>query len=234
MSFKRTRTFEHKPIKLTYSDLVAETEKSGRTYITPEGNRYPSITTILSLRGKGDIQAWRKRVGEEEANRISRHACTRGTAVHTLSERYLNNDEVVLDGTEMPHIKAGFKSIQKILDRSIGKIVLQECPLYSDIIRLAGRVDLIAEYDGQLSVVDFKTSSRVKDESEITNYFVQAAFYAAAFYERTGIAIQQSVIIMVVDGKTDPLVFKASTHSWLPELLTIRAEYEKAKIFGHI
>lgn len=231
MSFIRNRTFERRPVSLGYSDLTTDTTKKGRTYVTLEGNKYPSITTVLSLRSKADIQEWRARVGEEEANRISRHACTRGNAVHSLAERYLNNEETVLSGTEMPHVLLAFKAAQKILDQSVGAIVMQECPLYSDYLKLAGRVDLVAEFDGLLSIVDFKTSTRVKTAEDIPNYFIQASFYAAAFYERTGIPITQIVIIMVVDGKPEPLVFKDKSYDWLPELIKVREEYRVESLF---
>jgi len=234
MGYTRNRTFEHAPVALGYIDLSTETVSKGRTYVTPEGNKYPSITTVLSLRGKADIQAWRARVGEAEANRISRHACTRGTAVHTLAERYLNNDAVVLDGTEMPHVQLGFAAAQKVLDKSIGKIVLQECPLYSDYLKLAGRVDLVAEFDGFLSIVDFKTSTRIKTIDDISNYFIQESAYAIMFEERTGIPIVNLVTVMVVDGRAEPLVFKQHRDTWAAELLKVIAEYDKAKLFGHV
>jgi genome maintenance exonuclease 1 len=137
----------------------------------------------------------------------------------------------VLDGTEMPHVKLGFTAAQKVLDKSVGNVVLQECPLYSDYLRLAGRVDLVAEFDGVLSIVDFKTSTRVKTIDDISNYFIQASFYAAAFYERTGIPIHQIVIVIVVDGKSEPLVFKDKPYDWLPELIKVREEYRIASLF---
>lgn len=234
MSFIRNRTFEHSPIALGYSDLTTDTTKKGRTYVTPEGNKYPSITTVLSLRGKADIQAWRARVGEEEANRISRHACTRGNAVHSLAERYLNNEETVLSGAEMPHVLLSFKAAQKILDQSVGAIVMQECPLYSDYLKLAGRVDLVAEFDGLLSIVDFKTSTRVKTAEDIPNYFIQESAYAIMFEERTGVPITSLVTIMVVDGRAEPIVFKQHRDKWAPELIQVIEEYDRAKLFGHI
>jgi genome maintenance exonuclease 1 len=236
--YKRNRIFKHSDNTSTsllgYSDLECETGKKERLYVTPSGKRYPSITTILSLRGREFIQAWRAAVGEEEANRVSRHACTRGTALHTLAEKYLNNEETVLATNEMPHVVQLFKVLQTVLDKSIGEIVLQECPLFSDHFEVAGRVDLVAEFDGILSIIDFKTSKRIKDASDISNYFIQSSFYAASFYERTGIPIKQIVIVMVVDGHSQPLVFKEESFKWLPELLKIREEYSKAKLFGHI
>lgn len=231
MSYIRTRTFVHEPVELGYDNLKT-IEGKARLYITPEGDKFPSVTTILGLKTKGDIQAWRDRVGAAEADRITRHACVRGNALHSLAEKYLNNEDEVIEESAMPHVKLSFSVVQKVLDKHIGKIVLQECPLYSRRLRLAGRVDLVAEFDGCLSIVDFKTSSRVKTEEDIENYFMQASFYAAAFYERTGIAIKQIVIIMIVDGQTKPLVFIQNSYKWLPALMVVREEYRKHELFG--
>ena len=233
--FIRNKTFVHEPISLDYDNLVDETSTSGsRVYLTPSGKKYPSITTILGAKGKDAIIAWRKRVGEEEANRITRHACSRGTALHLLAEKYLNNEEDVFAENEMPHVVQSFRTVQSVLDKSIGKIVLQECPLYSDRLGIAGRVDLIGEFDGCLSVIDFKTSSRIKTEDEIENYFMQTAFYAAAFYERTGIPITQSVIIMVVDNHPEPIIFRQSTFDWMKPLLKAIKYYNFSKLCGHL
>jgi hypothetical protein len=227
------KIFTHAPISLGYSDLEAETSRSGRLYKTPSGKTYPSITTVLGARGKEAIYEWRRRVGEEEANRITRHACARGTAMHSIAERYLNNEEDIYSKDEMPHVKALFNSIQPILDENIGHIVMQECPLYSDHLGIAGRVDLIAEYGDKLSVIDFKTSKRVKTRNEISNYFTQAAFYAAAFYERTDIPVTQSVIIMAVDDNPTPIIFIEKTYDWIPSVLESIKYYNRTKLFGH-
>lgn len=232
-AFIRNKTFLHEPVSLGYQDLSDESSAKGRTYLTPTGKKYPSITTVLGARGKEAIMEWRKRVGEEEANRITRHACSRGTALHLLAEKYLNNEEEIFAEDEMPHVIQSFKTVQRVLDERIGKVVLQECPLYSDHLGIAGRVDLIAEFDGRLSVIDFKTSSRIKSEQQIENYFAQTAFYAAAFYERTGIAIQQSVIIMVVDNDPKPIIFKQGTFEWIPSVLKAIKFYNSTKLFGH-
>ena len=233
MNFDNRPLFEHSPIRLGYDNLVDDTTKKGRTYVTPEGNKYPSITTVLGSLSKEAIIAWRKRVGEEEANRISRHAAHRGTQLHTIAERYINNEEKVFADNEMPHVKALFKAVRPLIDKYIGKIILQETPLYSDKLQVAGRVDLIAEYKGILSVIDFKTSKRRKSREDISSYFMQAAFYAAAFYERTGIPIKQSVILMGVDDDPVPLEFEESTFEWLPELLKVIKTYNTQKLFGH-
>lgn len=233
MAYTRTRTFVHDPVELDYDNLTT-IEGSGRIYVTPEGDKYPSITTVLGIRSREAIQEWRNRVGAAEADRIARHACTRGNALHNLAEKYLNNEDEVIKDSDMPHVKMAFSVAQKVLDKSIGKIVLQERPLYSRYLKLAGRVDLVAEFDGLLSIVDFKTSSRVKTEADIENYFIQEAAYAIMFEERTGIPITRLVTVMVVDGQTTPLIFKQHRDRWAPELIKVIDEYNRAKLFGHI
>jgi CRISPR/Cas system-associated exonuclease Cas4 (RecB family) len=204
--------FTHVEHGIVLPKLTRETTESGRKYFTPEGNAYPSITTVLSILSKQAIMEWRKRVGEEEANKISRQAATRGTAVHSLAEDYLNNNEDWNKGA-MPANLASFNDIRPILDEHVDNVWMQEQFLYSDKLKCAGQVDCIAEYDNKLSIIDFKTSRRVKKKEDITSYFIQMAFYAAAFYERTGIPIRQGVIIMAVDGN-EPLVFKENTYDY--------------------
>lgn len=205
--------------------LTRKTTEEGRRYFTPDGNAYPSITTVLSIIGKEAIIAWRKRVGEEEANKISRQAATRGTAVHKLAEDYVDNVEN-WKGKHMPANIMTFNTIKPILDEHIDNIWFQEVFLYSDKLKCAGQVDCIAEYDGVLSIIDFKTSRRVKKEEDITNYFIQMCFYAAAFLERTGIAIKQAVVIMAVDGN-EPLVFKVPTYEYLGHFVSVRKKYKE-------
>lgn len=220
------KSFRHNPIALEYVDLESQTTEIGRKYITPTGNTYPSITTVLGFLSKKDILAWRKRVGEEEANRISRQACARGTKMHTLVEKYLQNEKILIK-EEMPHIQIGFNSIKQVLDKHIDNIRMQETPLFSDHLGVAGRVDLIAEFDGRLSVIDIKTSSRVKTEDDIESYFMQESAYAIMFEERTKIPITQLVTLMVVDSDPNILVFKQHRDKWSRKLIeTINAYKE--------
>ena len=217
--------FTHVDHGITLPQITRKTTESGRKYFTPEGNAYPSITTVLSIIGKEAIIEWRKRVGEEEANKISQQAATRGTAVHKLAEDYLNNEED-WKGKHMPANLFSFNSIKPILDNHVNNVWFQEVFLYSDKLKCAGQCDCIAEYDGVLSIIDFKTSRRVKKEEDITNYFIQLCFYAAAFLERTGVAIKQGVIIMCVDG-SEPLVFKINTYDYLQHFLSVRKKYKE-------
>lgn len=217
--------FNHVDHGITLPVVTRETTEAGRKYFTPEGNTYPSITTVLSILGKEQIKAWRARVGEAEANKISTQAGVRGTAVHTLAENYLNNESDWSKGA-MPANVFSFNQIKPILDKNINNIYMQEAFLYSDKLKCAGQVDCIAEYDGVMSIIDFKTSRKPKKEEWITNYFIQASFYAAAFYELTGIAIKQGVIIITVDGD-EPQVFKVNTFEYLKHFMSVRKKYEE-------
>lgn len=219
--------FNHVKHDVVLPTLTRKTTEGGRRYFTPEGNAYPSITTVLGILSKEGILAWRKKVGAEEANKISRQASVRGTAVHKLAEDYLNNEPNWKEGA-MPTNLFSFEDIKKIMDKRLDNIWMQEVFLYSDRLKTAGQVDCIAEFDGQLSIIDFKTSRKPKKEEWITSYFIQASFYAAAFYERTGIPIKQGVILITVDG-SEPQVFKINTYDYLQHFLNVRKEYKKQK-----
>jgi|SRR6056300_112529 hypothetical protein len=219
--------FEHMEIDLGYEDLEAITTEKGRRYVMPNGGHYPSITTVLSILSEDGIAAWRKRVGNEEADKISYRASQRGTAVHEIIEKYIDNKEDYYDGY-MPNVISDFQSIKPILDKRIGKVYAQEVPLYSDYLGVAGRVDCIAEFDGKLSVIDFKTSRRFKSADKINNYFQQEAFYAIAWEERTGIPITQLVTLIVVDdGSTQ--VFVEHRDDWANELQETIEKYNERK-----
>ena len=237
MSFKsllskpiRGNTFNHKPTSIGYDDLICETKTSGRKYITPEGTAYPSITTVLGSLSKDGIEAWKKRVGKEEAARVGHHACTRGTAMHEAIERYLNNEDDWFVPNEMPNVKSLFNALRPTLDKRLDNIYLQEGALYSDHLKLAGRVDCIAEFDGKLSIIDFKTSKQPKKKEYITSYFMQASAYAIMFEERTGIPITQTVILMAVDNSPTPIIFKETRDNYTKQLIeTIQNYYETNK-----
>ena len=224
------KTFVHKEIDLGYEDLSAETTSSGRKYLGPNGVSYPSVTTVLSILSEEAIQAWRSRVGEEEANKISHRASTRGTAVHSIIENYIDNKEDYAEGF-MPNIVDNFKAVQKVLDERIGEVYAQEAALYSDHLGLAGRVDCVAEFDGKLSIIDFKTSKKIKKKEWITNYFIQESCYAIMWEERTGMPITQLVTIIAVDDE-DPQVFIEHRDNWTDKLLETINEYKRRKIFG--
>lgn len=184
-------------IKHDFPQLLTENIDGRRLYVAPNGERYPSVTTVLSDYGKEGIMEWRKRVGEEKANEISRKATTRGTSVHKVIERYLNNEDV--SNVEMlPNVKSLFVRMKEELEK-VNNIHCLEDKLFSHELKLAGTVDCIAEHNGELSVIDFKTSVRLKRKEQIGNYFMQGAAYATMFTEMTSIPIDRVVILIGVD-----------------------------------
>lgn len=194
-----------------------------RVYKTPSGNAYPSVTTVTGLLKKHAIMEWRKRVGEAEATRISTTAAKRGTRIHSLCESYLNNEDTNPDIFDV----MTFKSLQPYLNK-IQDIHCLETPLYSDHLEVAGTVDCIAKYEGKVSVIDFKTSRRVKSRDDIHDYFMQCSAYAVAFEERTGVPVGNLVILMSVDDD-DPLVFIEKRDTWIGKFIDLRKEYKSCK-----
>jgi genome maintenance exonuclease 1 len=218
--------FKHVGCDIDY-DLTTETINGKRFYKTPEGLLYPSVTTITSQHGKDKILEWRKRVGEAEANRVSARASGRGTRVHKLCENYLNNEEDFARDT-MPDALVMFKAIQPILDQYIDNIHALEVPLYSDHLKVAGRVDCIAEFDGKLSVIDFKTASKPKEEKWILNYFMQCSAYAVMYEERTGIPVPRIAVVIAVDGE-QPQIFVKKHNDYIGDFIKYREIYEEVK-----
>jgi len=204
-------------------ELTTENIDGKRHYVVPNGDKYISITTLLSELSREGISRWRKRVGATEANRISTKASRQGTAVHALCEQYIKNEEGFLTES-MPHLVEMFESIQPLLDR-IDNVHVTEGALYSDDLQLAGRTDLIAEFDGNLAIIDYKTSRRIKTWSMCHSYFMQGAFYAHAYEERTGIPINNIVIIMAVENE-EPLLFRETKDRWLEPLRQVIHKYK--------
>ena len=213
-------------------DLKAETTPEGRRYITPEGESYASVTTVLTEYNKKAIMEWRERVGEEEANKVSAQASSRGTRVHSLCETYLKNELSPMKlSTMMPDAKELFYKIKPFLDTHIGRVYALEQALYSDELRIAGRVDCIAEWNGKLSIIDFKTSAKLKRKENIEGYFIQECAYAIMWEERTGIPITQLVTIIAVDNE-EPQVFIEHRDRFSEKLLSTIREYNNRKMFG--
>ena len=211
------------------ADLKSETFPDGKRYYTLEdGTKLPSVTTVLGAQKKEAIMKWRKRVGEEEANRVSKKATSRGTGVHTLCEYYLNN-ETNLSQKEgvRPDAFEMFVGLKPLLNR-INNIHYQECALWSKQLGMAGRVDCIGEFDGELSVIDFKTSKRIKSSADIEDYYWQTAAYSLMYEEMIGVPINNLVIIMAVEDE-QPLVFKQQTQDHIPGLVKAIQYYKDQK-----
>jgi genome maintenance exonuclease 1 len=203
--------------------LQRVTQPNGvRTYETPTGERYPSVTTVTGLLKKDVILEWRKRVGNEEANKISSAAARRGTRIHTLCEKYLNN-EVVQPNLVDHH---NWNELKEYLDR-INNIHVLEQPLFSHHLEVAGTVDCIAEYNGKLAVIDFKTSKRNKTKDDIHDYFMQCSAYAVAYEEMTGIPVP-NILILISTDEHGVLVFPEKRNEWIADFIKLRAEYKAA------
>jgi hypothetical protein len=208
--------FNHTPVNIP--EVSTKTVNRKRFYVTPTG-LYPSITTVLGVRkGKQKgLQEWRNRVGDDVANHIMRSAASRGTAVHHMCEDFLNNVEVTQEGRDfLPWCL--FTQIKVTLESSINNIYAQECGLWSEKYRVAGRVDCIAEYNGVPSIIDFKTSRSTRKDDYNLEYYIQASAYAEMFEERTGIAIEQIVILVVAEDGTVQEFIKTK-HDYLPLLI---------------
>ena len=221
-----TKVFTHLPHNELQEQLEQINSEAGRYYKTPAGLLYPSVTTVTGLLGLEDIKKWRARVGEDEANRISTKATKRGSRVHKLCEAYLNNDlnNIEPDKYTLSDID-NFMTLMPTLDY-IDNIRMQETRLYSDYLRVAGTVDCIADFDGKLSVIDFKTATKPKKESYITNYFCQAAAYAIMYEERTGIPINRIVVLISVDYD-DPQIFVKKRDQYVEQLFDVRRLYKE-------
>ena len=196
-----------------------------RFYVTPDGNSYPSITTVLSLQDKPGIDKWKLNVGEKEAKRISKESMRIGTAVHQMAEFYLSNYIIKLKDEDKKIVDT-FNRLRFLLG-NINNIVGVEIPLFSDLLRVAGTTDCIAEYNGQLSIIDFKTSRKPKKEEWIDDYYMQTFAYKLMFEEMTGIEIQQIVILVACVESFDVQVFKKpakDADEWLEKLVKIMKE----------
>lgn len=202
---------------ITPVELKTIENSSGRYYITPTGNKYPSVTTVIGSETKQWLTDWRNMLGPVKADKETKRAGDRGTAVHLMAERFLKNDPNPTANQKIEYISE-FNSLRLFL-RKINNIYTQETPLWSDTLKLAGRVDCVAEYNGVLSIIDFKTSSTSKNQQMIENYWLQTTAYAIMFQELYDIKIDQAVLIMSVERGAVPLVFKQNIDDYIPALV---------------
>jgi genome maintenance exonuclease 1 len=213
-------------LNLTLDDTLEQVNTdSGRYYKTPAGALYPSVTTVTGLMGLEGIKAWRKKVGDEEANRISSKAASRGTRIHQLCEDYLNNADIDISKYDY-NDALNFEVFKPLLDNNLDNIHLQETRMYSDYLKMAGTVDCVAEWKGKLAIVDFKTARKAKNREYITNYFCQASAYAIMYEELFKIPVSRIVILISVDND-EPQVFEDRRDYYVPELLKVREQYRQ-------
>ena len=216
----------NKKYKYTY-DMRVDTLSTGRTYFTPDGD-YPSITTVLGKTANNPwLQAWKDRVGEEEAARISKLATDRGTLVHEYAEKYFNGEDIFSDlAVETSDVIQMSKDLIKIAEIGVEEIWGQEQILWSNKYRYAGRCDMVGIWKGKPSIIDFKTSKKTKYIRQIKDYFIQCCAYAVAHNEMFGTGIRDVVILITVDGK-DPQCFETSAVPFFSDLKLRRKQYEK-------
>ncbi len=219
-------SFTHDLIKL--NELSVKTEEGKRLYQTPQGKSYPSVTTVTGILSKDDIQAWRQRIGEEKADQITRAATSRGNEVHKLAELYLKNElfsqSTLFDEPKTNNYKM-FEALSSVLDNKVGIVRAIEAPLYSDVLRVGGRVDLVAEWDNELAVIDFKTSSKPKKERWIDNYFMQSSAYAFMFEELTKIPINKIVIAIALENLGTQIFIK-NANDYIQQFIDLRKTYD--------
>lgn len=217
--------FTHVPIA---SDDLESYQKHGlRFYQTPSGD-YPSITTILG--GTADktwLESWKTSLGEKKAAAETQRCADRGTAVHLLAEKYLQNDPNYDQKQRYENLKL-FNQI-KIPINKINNIIGQEIALYSDLLQVAGRCDVIAEYDGVLSIIDFKTSNGNKDNDKIEDYFLQCTAYSLMFEEMFGITIDQIVVIIAVEKGMSGQVFKKDRSAYISQLIKRAKKFHESR-----
>ena len=217
--------FNHVIMEMSLEDICARNVGGKRVYEVGD-QKYPSISTICSFRNRKSIAEWRARVGAEEANKISKRATTAGTTVHSMIEDYLNNELDIGKYADKHLAKILFMQAKQMLAR-INNIHFQEAPLYSHEFAIAGRVDCIAEFDGKLSIIDFKTSSKEKKEEWVEGYFVQETGYAKMYEERSGIKVEQ-IVTLITCQTGDTQVFIKNPDDYVPLLKDYIAEYNDA------
>jgi len=197
------KTFNHDFVTLPKMRTI--NEDGHRYYVTPEGNKYQSVTALTGKVNAQSIQEWRNKVGEQKAKEISTRAANRGTSMHKLCEKYLLNQievdplgRMILEETN-PLNNSMFAKIRPLVDR-LDNIKVIEGSMYSDSLQLAGTTDCIAEYRDELAVIDFKTSTRAKKKENIANYFMQGAAYGKMYEELFGQAPSKIVIMMSIES----------------------------------
>jgi CRISPR/Cas system-associated exonuclease Cas4 (RecB family) len=211
----------------TYKELEVEESNDMRWYTSPNtGEKYASVTTVLGHGPKPWLEEWRDSLGHEAAAIETQRCADRGEAVHLMAERYLQNDKAPKKGMMGSDIKL-FNQLRPILHR-MDNIRAQEIPLYSDTLRLAGRVDVVGEYDGVLSIIDFKTSNGNKDLGMVNDYLLQSTAYAVMYYEMFNVAIEQIVIVIAVERGMVPMVYVKNIDDYVKPLLErINTFYEE-------
>lgn len=210
------------------NQLETDESTGQRFYITPNGSKLPSVTTVLSHFKQKSLIEWRNRIGNEEANKVMYRAASRGTKFHNMMESYIRGEDEYLNGV-MPDMRQAFNDMKETLDL-IDNIRYIESPLYSEKLGVAGRTDVIAEFAGVPSIIDFKTSTKEKKEQWIDNYFEQGTAYALMYEELVNEPIDQIVILISVDFMERPQVFIRDKNQYIQNLLEKIHLYKQEKL----
>jgi genome maintenance exonuclease 1 len=204
------KQFRHVDLKVNLSDIPTVNENGSRYYLC-EGERYPSVTTVTGWKKRQFFAEWRVKNPRE-----SKRVLSRGNMLHETIEDYLNNKDINLLSTT-PTVATLFAQLKPELDK-IDNILALEVPLWSSTLGLAGRVDCVAEYNGELCIIDFKGSTRMKRTEDIDNYFTQATAYAIMWHERTGQPIHKFNILMSTEASCTPQVFSGNPIDYVKNL----------------
>jgi len=205
--------------------LPTETIDGQRYYRTPEGKAYPSVTTVTGLLNRFWIEKWRKSIGEEKANKIAKQAAGRGSRYHYLQEDFINNIDITEKLAKATPLDLMMFNQTRDITSKLGDIYMLEGSLYSNELEMAGRVDCIADFAGEVSVIDFKTSTKRKVPSKIKNYFMQETAYAKMFEERYQIPIKRIVTIVAVEETGEPQLFVEDPSNHIDALMDLRQKY---------
>jgi hypothetical protein len=219
------KQYNHLEVETKFDSLPVEQRNGLRFYQSPSGKWLPSVTTVTGWSKREFFKEWRTKPGNQAE---SRRCLTRGNELHQIIEDYINNKEDIFK-TKQPQNIELFKQLQPELHR-IDNVVCQEVPLWSDTVSLAGRVDCIAEFDGKLSIIDFKGSSKPKKEEWIENYFRQTTAYAIMYQEKTGMKID-NIVIMVANEDGSNQIFQKNPVYYVEGLYNdIKTFYEEVEL----
>lgn len=213
---------------ISLPDIKATTKTDGRIYHSPVGD-LPSITTVLSSLSKEAIEQWRKRVGEEVADKITKSAGVFGTSIHEMCEEYIKNGTYT---APTPLHLESFINIKRTLDKHLTRVIGLELPLYSKYLGIAGRTDCVGYWNGQLCIIDFKTANRYKELSWIFSYYLQATAYCIMFEELTGKAITTFKILIASQEGTMQLI-EGERDAYVVPLVKVIKEYYNEKNLSH-
>ncbi|CAL9977778.1 exonuclease [Vibrio phage K397] len=230
---KRGKVFEHRDPPLVFDELECDDSGEYRQYTLTDGTRFFSMTSMLGMTSDHTwLDEWRERIGEEAADIETRRCADRGEGVHFSCEMYANNepmDKVLEASGDYQWL---FKQLKPVLDKRVGCVWVQEIPLFSRKMRVAGRVDLIAMWlneDGvwELAVIDYKTSNWVKKKEDIGDYQCQLAGYAICFWEMFGIKINRLVNVIATEARMEPTIIEFTLDESMPKLAKKVKEFHK-------